>query len=389
MKYFSKILLAAVSTIAFFAACDKVDDLPSYSNGTAPALSSSVATVAAIPADSNKVAVVFSWTQPKYANDSATSKYVIEIDSTGRGFSKAVSKTFIGSLSGSFTNKELNAILLGFGFNYNVAYDVDVRLTSSYGNNNEQLKSNTLKLRMTPYVIPPKVAPPTSGKLFIVGDAPIGNNWSNPVPVPTQEFSKIDSVTYGGVFNLVGGKEYLLLPVNGDWSHKFSVANKTVPGLSAGGDFGYDLSDNFPSPAASGWYKIIINFQSGKFTVTPYTSTLPTNLFIVGDATAGQWNNPVPVPSQQFTRLNSSAWEITLPITPSKEYLLLPVNGDWSHKYAVANKTLAGLSAGGDFGYDLGDNFPGPTIAGTYKISVNFVLGSGTGVSGRFTAVKQ
>ncbi len=395
MKLFSKFIAAAVGIMIFFSACDKAKDLPAYGLGTAPVLSSSVTTLAATSADSNKIGLTLSWSFPKYAADSAKTKYVIEIDSTGRNFSKAVSKTVNGALSTTYTNKEINAILLGFGFAYNVAYDLDVRVTSSYANNNEQIKSNTLKLRMTPYVIPPKVATPTTGKLYIVGNATIGGDatgWNNPVPVPTQEFSKIDSVTYGGVFYLNAGKEFLVLPLNGDWAHKFSVANKSVPGLNAGGDFGYDLADNFPSPSTSGWYKIILNFQAGKFTVTPYTSTLPTNLFIVGNATPGGdasgWNNPVPVPSQQFTRLNSSTWELTIALNAGKEYLMLPVNGDWTNKYAVANKSLAGLSAGGDFGYNLGDNFPSPVVSGNYKISVNFALGSGAGVSGQFKTTK-
>jgi hypothetical protein len=108
---------------------------------------------------------------------------------------------------------------------------------------------------------------------------------------------------------------------------------------------------------------------------------MPSNLFIVGDATPGGWNNPVPVPSQQLTQLNSAVFEVTLAMTGGKQYLLLPVNGDWGHKYAVADNTIVGLSGGGDFGYDLGQNFPAPAANGTYKLSVNFALGT----TGKFT----
>ena len=164
------------------------------------------------------------------------------------------------------------------------------------------------------------------------------------------------------------------------------MANNSVAGLSAGGDFGFNLSDNFPAPATSGFYKIVLDFQNGKFTVTPYTSVLPTNLFIVGDASPGGWNNPVPVPSQQLTRVNSSVWEITIPLVGGKQYLLLPVNGDWSNKYAVPNNSVAGLAAGGEFGYNLNDNFPGPSTSGTYKITVNFAAPTSVANrSGRFT----
>ncbi len=374
MKYFSKLLMGIVAMVFVFSACEKVDDLPIYNNGTASLLSSSSITFNAIAADSNNVAMSFSWTNPNYASDSSTFKYVIQIDSTGRNFSKAASKIIVGTRSTSFLAKEINAILLGFGFAFNTPYDIDVRLLSSYGNNNEQYASNVIKIRATPYVTPPKVAPPASGKLFLVGDASQGG-WNNPVPVPTQEFAKIDSVTWGGVFNLNGNAEYLVLPVNGDWSNKFSVADKSLPGLRTGGDFGFNKNDNFPGPLVSGMYKIILNFQTGKFAVTPYTGNLPTNLFIVGDATPGGWNNPVPTPSQQLTRLNSSVWEINLAFVGSKEYLLLPVNGDWSNKYAVANKTAAGARVSGPFGYNLNDNFPGPVTSGTYKLSVNFATG--------------
>ncbi|SDX45090.1 SusE outer membrane protein [Hydrobacter penzbergensis] len=378
MKYFAKLSFLAVLLIGFFTACEKkVGDLPYYQPGTAVTLSSSSSTVAAAPADSSKVALTLTWSNPKYSVDSSTVKYIVEIDSSGRNFSKSVSRTLSGALTTSFTAKDLNAILLGYGFSFGVAYDMNIRITSSYANNNELLRSNVIKVKMTPYKIPPKVTPPASGRLFIVGSATAGG-WNNPVPAPTQEFTKIDSVTYGGIFNLTGGNEYLLLPVNGDWSHKFSVADKTVASLNAGGSFGADLNDNIPGPATSGRYKIIVDFQAGKFTVTPYTGVLPSNLFIVGDATPGGWNNPVPVPSQQFTQVNSTQFELALSLTGGKQYLFLPVNGDWSHKFAVPDNTIPSLKAGGTFAYDASSNLPGPDASGNYKFVVRFIDNSYT-----------
>jgi hypothetical protein len=250
---------------------------------------------------------------------------------------------------------------------------MDVRVTSSYANNNERIASSIIKVKMTPYKIPPKVVLPASGKLFIVGSATEGG-WSNPVPSPSQQFARLDETTFAGVFKLTGGQEYLILPVNGDWANKYSVADKSKAGLSAGGDFGFNLSDNIPAPATSGWYTITIDFQTGKFSVRPFTGNLPQALFIVGDATQGGWNNPVPA-AQQLTRLNSSQFEGTFQLNGGKEFLLLPVNGSWDHKYAVDDKTIPGLSAGGDFGYDLSSNFPGPAADGSYKILVDFAIG--------------
>jgi starch-binding outer membrane protein SusE/F len=376
MKNFLKNIIAILFITFAITSCDKSNDLVVATNGNAVTLSSSVATLVPLPVDSNKVSLTFNWTSPNYAQEASLYKYVLQIDSAGRNFSKAVSKTFTGVLTSSFTAKDINIIALAYGFNFNVAYDMDVRVISSYGNNNEQYTSNTIKIKYTPYKVPPKVALPTTGKLFLVGDASQGG-WNNPVPVPTQEFAQLDETTYAGVFNLVGGKNYLVLPLNGDWGHKFSIADGSLP--SAAGDFGYDLPTNFNGPATSGWYIIKLDFQKGKYAVTPYTGTLPTNLFMVGDATAGGWTNPVPVPTQQLVRSNSSVFKTNvLPLTGGKEFLLLPVNGDWSNKYSLQDNSLPGISTGGDFGYNLPQNFKGPATTGNYTVTVNFVTGKFT-----------
>jgi len=363
----------AAAMLMLAAACEKVPDLPFYGNGTEPVLTASATTVAAVPADSNKVALSLGWTSPNYATDSAKYKYIVQIDSAGRNFSKAVTRELSGTRSISMTAKELNTIMLDYGFEFNKAYDLDMRVISSYANNNERRLSNTVKVRATPYKIPPKVTLPTEGKLFIVGDATVGG-WNNPVPTPSQELNRIDETTYGGIFNLSGGKQYLILPKNGDWGNKYSVASNMLPGLAQGGTFGYNLPDNFPGPASSGLYKILLDFQAGKFTVTPFSQQhgLPSDLFIVGDATPGGWNNPVPVPTQKFTRLNSTKFEITLALTAGKNYLFLPENGNWGMKYGAVDNQAPGVKNGGTLKPE-GQDFPSPDVSGNYKITVDFM----------------
>jgi starch-binding outer membrane protein SusE/F len=370
MKYNKiKYLVVALSLLLGVLACQKQTNTY-FANGTTPVLKSSTTTIAAKPSDSLSNVLVLNWTNPNYATSPSTEKYTIQIDSAGRNFSKAVDIVVSGVLTDTFTAKQVNEVALGFGFAYNVAYNMDVRVVSSYANNNEQLPSNMITISVTPYVIPPKVQPPISGELFLVGDATQGG-WNNPVPVPSQQFEEIDSVHYGGVFNLIGGKQYLMLPVNGDWSNKYSVADNSIAGLNKGGQFGYNLKDNFPGPDNSGLYSIWVDFQQGIFTVTPFTQVLPDSLFLVGDATAGGWNNPVPEPSQVFTRINSSQFSITVSLNGGKQYLMLPKNGDWSNKFAVANGTVP--SSGGPFGYNLSTNFNGPATSGTYTILADFL----------------
>ena len=267
-----KFLFIALVLLTAFIACKKETNTY-YANGKASVLHSSVATIAPATADSNTNVVAFSWTNPNYATDPKTVKYIIEMDSSGRNFAQAVSFTVSGVLSDTFTAKQINMVALGFGFAFNTPYKMDIRLISSYANNNEQYMSNTVTVQVTPYLIPPKVQPPASKALFIVGSATAGA-WNNPVPIVTQQFTQTDSVTYQGTFYLGAGGAFDLLPVNGSWNTKYNVADASVPGLSSGGAFQFSTGpgQDIPGPAKSGIYQVKVDFQAGQFTVTPVST---------------------------------------------------------------------------------------------------------------------
>ena len=386
MKKIYQLILSA-TMLSALASCDKVDDLMVYGKGDAAVLTASAPVIAPTAADSNNVVLTLNWTYPNHKTDSTNIKYVIEIDSVGKNFAAPLTREVMGKLSLGLIAKELNSFMLSKGYAFNVPVDMQIRLTSSYANNNEKITANIITVKMTPYKVPPRIALPTTGKLFIVGAATQGG-WNNPVPAPSQELVRLDETTFAGIFQMNGGEQYLLLPLNGSWDNKFSVRNSGLAGLSSGGDFGFNLSDNFPSPATSGLYKLIVNFQTGKFSVTPYSGTLPTNLYMVGGATPGGWNNPVPVPTQQFTRLNSSQWQLTIPLTSGEKYLLLPNNGSWDNKYGVVDASTAGIGSGGNIKYNDGaQDIPAPSVSGTYKIVINFA--NVENVQAKFTAVKQ
>ncbi len=156
MKKIFQISLALVSGIVFFA-CTKVKDLPYYPDGTAVTFTANKTTVAPAPADSNNNVITFSWSSPKYSSDSASWKYIVQIDTTPTFATKTV-KEFIGTSGGSLTGKELNNILLNYGLALGVAKDLHIRLISSYGNNNERYTSNVIKVSATPYSDPSVLA---------------------------------------------------------------------------------------------------------------------------------------------------------------------------------------------------------------------------------------
>ena len=376
MRSIIKFILLITGISFLITSCDKVDQLPNYGPGKAPVLTATPMTIAAVAADSDKVALTLNWTYPDYATDSSNIKYTIEIDTSGKNFAKASSKVVLGKTSATFTAKELNNILLGYGYAFNVPVDMDVRVISSYANNNERLASNTLKIRMTPYKIPPKVALPASTRLFIVGDATTFG-WSNdaapPFP-PAREFARIDETTWGGVFYLDGSGAYKILQTQGVWNTQYHMV---TGGTALAGSFVLEDADpGFPSPAAAGWYKIILDFQTGKYTVSPVANALPQDLWVTGDATAGGWVNNPPA-NQKMTRLNSSVYQITLPFTSGKYYKFLSSSGNWQPQFGGNSATGGTLGANYGGGNDP-DAIPTPAAAGNYKVTVNFLTNTYT-----------
>jgi len=154
MKKFLAIGSFLMGAMLIFSGCKKVDPLPFYDKGTPVALAASATTISPTRADSSKKILAFSWTDPKYSTAASTYKFVVEIDSAGKNFSSPARREVIGKQSDSITGRELNAILLNKGYAIGATVGLDVRVISSYGNNNEQYNSNTVKVVVTPYADP-------------------------------------------------------------------------------------------------------------------------------------------------------------------------------------------------------------------------------------------
>ena len=261
--------------VAVVASCKKDEKKVYFEGGTNPVLSASI-TSATLPlsfAAKDNEALKLTWTNPNYQFNTGISSqdvsYQIEIDTTGANFTSPKRQTIAVSkeLSKTFIVSEFNGYLLNqLQLDTSVPHKIELRVKSFLANQSAIQYSNVLKYTVVPYPIPPVVNPPVTGRLFLVGDATQGG-WNNPVPTPAQEFTKKDALHFEITVALNGGKEYLFLPLNGDWGHKFACKKKADQSAT-GGDFGYDFGDNFPGPAASGNYKIEVDFQRGKYTVT-------------------------------------------------------------------------------------------------------------------------
>jgi len=380
MKKTLNIFLSLGTFILLFCACKKEQDNPvltiNQGSFTTAGLTASPTTLILDSVNAaNKTALTFSWPAIDFGATLAVT-YTLQIDSVNGNFAKPLNITLTNAFSKTYSVADFNTLATTYGVLPTVAgkirarVKVDVNQSTGAATTVPTVYSNVLDITVTPYSTKPVPKYPVPIGIYLVGSATPGGDatgWNNPVPVPTQKFTKIDETSFGIVIQLIGGKEFLLLPVNGDWSHKYAVSGTANP---AGGAFVPDANNNMAAPVTSGLYKIIVDFVKGTYTITPAVAgSIPTNLYIVGDATTGQWNNPVPVPSQQFTQISSGEFEISIPLTAGKSYLFLPLNGDWAHKYGGAAK------AGGALLFDSavpGSNTPAPDASGTFKINVNF-----------------
>lgn len=289
MKNIFKSLVLSSLLVTTLWSCEKDENKDYYEGGTPPVLTASVnTTIPLADATKGNEAISLSWTNPDYKFTTGLSSqnvtYQLEIDTTGANFTnpKKVTVSVNNDLSKRFTQGELNDFLLNtLVLKPGQPHNIEFRVTSTLINNSVPLYSNVLKYVITPYAIPPKVTPPgtpvgnpptdwINGHLYIIGNATPGGDatgWNNPVPVPSQEFTKISSTLYEITIALIGGKNYLLLPVNGDWAVKYGAMGANSSNNPDGDDFKMGGGDLI-SPAASGNYKIVVDFQRGKFTVT-------------------------------------------------------------------------------------------------------------------------
>ncbi len=275
MKRYLNGIVWALLVAAAIPGCKKDENRVIFEGGTPPVLTASVTgTIPLEFAKKDAPALQLSWTNPDYKFNTGVSSqdvnYLIDIDTTGANFTNPARQTVAVSkdLSRTFTHGEFNDYLLNqLALKPGMPHSLEIRVKSALGSTGAvPLTSNVLQFTVTPYVIPPKITPPASGNLYIVGSATPGG-WNNPVPEPSQVFTKISETLYEIAIPLSAGGSYLLLPVNGSWDVKYGGMGSNNSNKADGDDFKQGGGDLL-APAESGPYKISVDFQRGKFTVT-------------------------------------------------------------------------------------------------------------------------
>jgi len=274
MKNILKMFLGFCLVAVAISSCKKDENRIVFEKGSAPVLTanrSATFPLSFITADN--AAIAFAWTNPDYKFTTGVSSqdvtYLFEIDTTGANFTNPKRKQLsIGNdLSQAFMQTQINDYLLNqLELTPAMPHNIEIRVKSTLaGSAATQLFSNVLKFTVSPYAIPPKITPPASGELYITGDA-LASSWTNSPPV-TQKFTKVSNTLFTLNVPLIGGKSYTFLSNFGSWDFKYSIKDKNDPALKNGGDFQWGGNDIL-APDAGGTYKIDVNFQTGKFSVT-------------------------------------------------------------------------------------------------------------------------
>ncbi|MBS4044419.1 MAG: SusE domain-containing protein [Chitinophagaceae bacterium] len=268
MKQLTKLLFLAAIVSIGFGACKKEENQIFSQSSTPPVLTATKTTMVLNINEKDNPAFTLNWTNPNYTFTTGLSSqdvnYTIQIDKSGSNFSSAALQeiAITKDLSKTFTVKEFNTLVAKMNIPENVATPLNVRVKAFLGNNSLVVYSNILNITVTGYL---DVVYPVPANLFIVGSATPGG-WNNPVPVPSQQLTKVGSTTFTITLPLNGGQSYLLLPVNGDWGAKYGCMGGNNSNNPNGDDFRPGGGDIL-APAVSKTYTLTLEFKTGKFTV--------------------------------------------------------------------------------------------------------------------------
>ncbi|HCW09008.1 MAG TPA: hypothetical protein DGG95_16755 [Cytophagales bacterium] len=274
MKYMKSYLYTLIAGLLLFS-CSNDDTKITYTGGSAPVLGvSSTSDLVLSKSNQDFSSLQFQWTNPGYSFSNGASTqdvyYTLQIDTmpaTGTPTftnPKLASLPFTNDLTHIFTVRELNTALSNLELTDYVPHDFAFRVKATLVNSLEPQYSNVIHVKISTYL---DVVYPVPAHLYIVGDA-TPSGWSNDSSHPdaTQTFTKVNAYTF--VLNSLAltNKQFLFIPVAGDWTHKYAYDAPGSTNNTSGDYFKPDANSNFQAPA-SGNYKITVNFKTGKYSM--------------------------------------------------------------------------------------------------------------------------
>ena len=264
MKKLIKLLFSSLLLGVAFSSCKKDENQVTYQTGTAPVLTSSLASNATITIDKatkDAAALNFSWTNPNYYLNTGISsqdvRYAVEIKTSTTNW---VTATVVSKdLSKGFTQGELNEYISGpsgLDLAPDITYTFQMRVKSFIGNNSEtnptNLYSNAFTFIAKTYNVDPD--------LWITGSA-CASNWTNSPP-PTQKFTYSRATKKFTIsIAFTPGNEYKFLTKQGFWQPQWGGCGAAGGSISENPGGGTDPA-GIPTPAAARTYTITVDLNA-------------------------------------------------------------------------------------------------------------------------------
>lgn len=295
MKNIFKTTIFAFLLIAL-ASCTNDNDPIAQANGDFKLLAPSNGTsYTLLPANASSVITTLVWDYADNGVQSASS-YSIELAKTGTSFAKIINGGTTSDRYFAFTVEQLNGLLSPSDFTPYQSASVDVRIKSSLGTTANAVVqySNVITLKLTPYSTAlPKIAVPGNHQGWKPTDA---------ATLPLLASSGFGKTDYEGYASLNGEYKFLSPKPDGtfdwgttDWGDDNSFSGKLL-----------EANEKNCNATTAGYYRIEADTQ--KLT---YKATLISTWGIIGDGTAGSWDNSTPMTYNATTKV----WTVTANLT--------------------------------------------------------------------------
>lgn len=363
MKKLLQISSFFLAAVVVFTACTKLDKLPYYGNGEPVTLTVSNATVAPAAADSNKTVVTFTWSDPKYATDTNNYKFVLQIDTT-QNFTHPVTREVLGEKNFNFTGRQLNAILLEYGFTLGAPKDLYTRIVSSYSNNNERYVSNIVKITVTPFADAARLTTQNTSVVTTIDNQGLASNtfsWSPAFVGYNGQVTYVIQYDVAGN-NFANAKE---IAVGTDLSKTLTQGEMNQTALDAGIEGGTTATLQYRIKATTAQGAVA---YSNPVSVSIQTFVPSYHMYLVGSINGWNIDNAWELISDRGNGRWGKVFYSYVKLNAGDEFLFAKKRGDWGSKYGAGGGGTNGI-------YDLagignGDNFKVST-SGIYRLTID------------------
>ncbi|WP_046743230.1 SusE domain-containing protein [Kordia zhangzhouensis] len=324
MKKLNKLSAGFLALVAFvgFNACSDDDNLIIASPQGGPQLvtPASGTSIVLTAANEQNLATTLVWNDADYGAQTAIN-YDVQVALSGTEFAAPIAAGSTNERFISWTNQQLNDVVIAAGLSPFVAGDIDVRVISSIGTQDaEQQISDVLTLNVTPYTTSlPKIAVP-------------GNHqgW-DPATAPRLAASGFGASDYEG---------YVWL----ETEYKFVAPDDTGNFAWGNTDWGDDGSfsgiltedGEVNVPATPGYYLVQVDTENLTYSATQYS-----NWGLIGSATPTGWDSDNDMTYDPATQ----TFSITLNLTADE--IKFRANDDWGWNYGDTGAD-GSLENGGD-----------------------------------------